>query len=62
MKGIESQLGLSQPWTPDSPQYMETVVLMTNAKYLKVVDKLECLVVQWLFELTKLNLSGTGMY
>lgn len=62
VKNIETQLGLLESWTPDSPEYIQTAVYMSNTKYLKAVDNLERLVVQRLFELTKMNLSGTGKY
>jgi hypothetical protein len=62
VKNIENQLGLLESWTPDSPEYIQTAVLISNAKDLKAIDNLEQLVVQRLFELTKMNLSGTGKY
>ena len=47
-------------WAPDSPEYNDAVLLATQRKYCRAVDKLERLVVQRLFELTKLGMSGVG--
>ena len=57
---IEDQLGLQDPWTPDSPEYKTVVANMVQRDYQRALDELEQLVVQRLFELTKLNMSGTG--
>ena len=48
-------------WTPDSPEYNDALLHFTQRKYRRAVDKLECLVVQRLFEMTKLGMSGVGM-
>lgn len=58
--GIQQRLGFGEPWTPSLPLYIETTVFVRDRKYLKAVDTLERLVVQRIFELTKMNLSGTG--
>ena len=60
VKDLEQQLNITKPWTSDSPGYIQTALFIQQCKYLKAVDNLERLVVQRLFELTKMNLSGTG--
>lgn len=49
-------------WTADFPEYIRIQEYIKNKKYLRAVDTLEALVVQRLFELTKLNHSGTGEF
>lgn len=59
---LEEELDIETRWTTDSPQYQEALVLMSERQYRRALDTLELLVVQRLFELTKLGLSGTGPY
>lgn len=47
-------------WTPDSPEYNDALLHFTQQKYCWAVDKLKHLVVQHLFEMTKLGMSGVG--
>jgi len=49
-----------EQWTADSPEYLQVTEFVQRHKYLRAVDTLEALVVQRLFELTKMNHSGTG--
>jgi hypothetical protein len=57
---IEEQIGLVDRWTKTSPEYIAAQESMKERKYHLTLDKLEHLVVQRLFELSKLNMSGTG--
>ena len=41
-------------------EWKEAAEYMEIHEYQKALDKLEGLVVQWLFELTKMGLAGTG--
>jgi len=47
-------------WTPESPAYKEAEKLLVERNYRRAVDNLEWLVVQRLFELTKLGMNGVG--
>jgi len=47
-------------WTPDSEIYKETQKLVVEWSYWQAVDNLERLVMQRLFELTKLGMNGVG--
>ncbi|KAA1467688.1 hypothetical protein DENSPDRAFT_877519 [Dentipellis sp. KUC8613] len=47
-------------WTPKCEKWKETQKIAEIYDYQKALDKLEGLVVQRLFELTKMGLSGTG--
>ncbi|KAG2337982.1 hypothetical protein BDR05DRAFT_978336 [Suillus weaverae] len=55
---IESQLGVEARWEIGSNEYNEFKTEARLGKYRTALDDLECLVVMWLFELSKL--SGTG--
>jgi len=59
---LEDQLSIRERWDSASSDYREVQKDMAQRNYRRALDELERLVVQRLFELTKLNLSGTGMY
>jgi hypothetical protein len=46
---------------PDSKEYKDGLTLTTQRKYREALTEVERLVVQRLFELTKLGMSGLGM-
>ena len=58
---LEQQLDITDWWTADSANYIRVTEFIKHRKYLRAVDNLERLVVQRLFELTKMNHSRTGM-
>jgi hypothetical protein len=60
LNALETQLGLSARWDSNHSRRVTLKHLITNRKLLKAIDHLERVVVERLFELTKLNLSGTG--
>jgi hypothetical protein len=47
-------------WATDSVQYREALAMTTDRKYKSALDLVERLVVQRLFEMTKLGMSGLG--
>jgi hypothetical protein len=47
-------------WLPNSEIYKATQKLLVERSYRRAVDNLERLVVQRLFELTKLGMNGVG--
>jgi hypothetical protein len=57
---IEEASSIEVRWTPDCRQYQEALVTMNERRYRRALDNLERLVVQRLFELTKLGMSGVG--
>lgn len=59
---IEQILGIEHRWTPDSAEYTAALTVLHEQKYRRALDHLERLVVQCLFELTKLGMSGIGMF
>ena len=54
---IENQLGVDVWWTLNHPDYQTTVASLIHQSYHQALDQL---VVQRLFELSKLNMSRTG--
>ena len=57
---MEMRLGISRRWEPSDPEYREALKYMQDRKYHKALDTIHQLVVQRLFELHRMNLSGTG--
>jgi hypothetical protein len=57
---MEVKMGIATRWQPSDLPYVETVKYMVERKYHRALDHLQKLVIQRLFELNKLNLSGTG--
>lgn len=58
---IEIQLGVTRRWEPTDPEYRETLKYLKDRKYHRALDKVHQLVVQRLFELQRMNISGLGM-
>jgi hypothetical protein len=57
----ERQLRVESRWTPGDPRYIEALTYVKNRTFIRVVENLEGLVVQRLFELSKANLATTGV-
>ncbi|ESK82440.1 hypothetical protein Moror_8577 [Moniliophthora roreri MCA 2997] len=57
---LEYHHGIETQWTPDSAKYQSTMTLLASQNYHFALDEFERLIVQQLFELTKLNMSGVG--
>jgi len=57
----EEEHSIEVRWLPDSDPYKATQTLLVERSYRRAVDNLERLVVQRLFELTKLGMNGVGM-
>lgn len=57
---LEAKLQLTEPWTDNHPEYRVTLDYLQQRDYHRALDKLQRLVVQRLFELSKANLSGMG--
>ena len=56
----EEEHSIDMCWLPDSDSYKATQTLLVERSYRRAVDNLERLVVQRLFELTKLGMNGVG--
>ncbi|KAJ7134942.1 hypothetical protein C8R43DRAFT_894543 [Mycena crocata] len=57
---LEEALNITLRWTTESPKWMETTVEIKKRKYQLALDALELLIVERIFELTKINQSQTG--
>ncbi|KIK69852.1 hypothetical protein GYMLUDRAFT_150446 [Collybiopsis luxurians FD-317 M1] len=57
---LEDKLEIQIHWTEGSEEWEETKKLVNSVKYRKALDKLEGLLVSRIFELSHLNVSGTG--
>jgi hypothetical protein len=58
---LERKLSIQDPWTPGSLEWVAAHEMIKLRDYRKAVDKLESLVVSRIFELSKMNMSETGM-
>lgn len=58
--GLEVTMGIKSRWQPQDKEYVETLKYYRERQYQRALDNLQRLVVQRLFELQKLNLTGTG--
>ena len=59
---FELELQLAERWHPSSVSFTYMLGELDKRKYRRAVDNLERLVVQRLFELSKLGMSGIGKY
>ncbi|KAG0695695.1 hypothetical protein DFH29DRAFT_984896 [Suillus ampliporus] len=57
---LESKLEITQRWVPEDAEWQNAAIMVANRKYQRALDNLEGLVVARIFELTKMNRSGTG--
>jgi hypothetical protein len=57
---FEQVHNIPEHWTPNTEQWRRAAQYLSVRKYQVALDKLEGLVVQRLFELAKMGLSGTG--
>jgi CRISPR/Cas system-associated exonuclease Cas4 (RecB family) len=57
---LEVKLDVGERWTVASLKWVATVVEIKKRKYQLALDALELLIVERIFELTKMNQSQTG--
>ncbi|KAF8182173.1 hypothetical protein K438DRAFT_1486466, partial [Mycena galopus ATCC 62051] len=58
---LESMLEIVERWTATSSKWVETAVVIKQQKYQLALDALELLIVERIFELTKMNQSETAL-
>ena len=58
---LEMQLGVVKHWDLGSPEWQCAGELVAMWQYQRALNHLEGLIVAWMFELTKMNMSQTGM-
>ena len=56
----EEERNIAVRWAPTSQEYLGALTLVQERKYRRAIDDLERLVVQRLFEMSKLGMSGVG--
>ena len=56
---IEWQIGIEECWSVEDPCYLDALKYIHNRPFIGVVECLEGLIVQRLFELLKANLAVT---
>jgi hypothetical protein len=54
-------MAIESRWTPDTPEYQKALIMLRERRYQRALDHLERLVIQRLFKLAKLGISGIGM-
>ncbi|KAI6033541.1 hypothetical protein BKA83DRAFT_4121003 [Pisolithus microcarpus] len=57
---LEGHLGITCHWVLEDKEWQAAAHLVANQKYQQALDNIECLVVSWIFELSKMNQSSTG--
>ncbi|KAI5995861.1 hypothetical protein EDD15DRAFT_2365295 [Pisolithus albus] len=57
---LEGRLGITRRWVPEDEEWQAAARLVANRKYQRALDNVERLVVSQIFELSKMNQSGTG--
>ncbi|KIK17375.1 hypothetical protein PISMIDRAFT_15196 [Pisolithus microcarpus 441] len=57
---LEGRLGITRRWVPEDEEWQAAACLVANRKYQCALDNVERLVVSQIFELSKMNQSGTG--
>ncbi|KAJ7023105.1 hypothetical protein C8F04DRAFT_1213346 [Mycena alexandri] len=60
VQDLEDRLDISVRWVPGSEPYEVARVGVVKRRYQRALDKLQALVISRMFELTKMNMSGTG--
>ena len=59
---LEVKLSVDLRWSPECPEWKSAALLVGKRRYQRCLDELEGLIVSRMFELTKMNMSQTGMY
>ncbi|KAE9385876.1 hypothetical protein BT96DRAFT_840173, partial [Gymnopus androsaceus JB14] len=57
---LEACLNIEVRWVEGCEEWVKAKKMVKEASYCKALDKLECLLVAWMFKMTRLNVSGTG--
>ncbi|KAI5991914.1 hypothetical protein EDD15DRAFT_2388404 [Pisolithus albus] len=60
VQDLEGRLGITRHWVPEDEEWQAAARLVANRKYQRALDNIERLVVSRIFELSKMNQSGTG--
>ena len=58
---LEAKLAIGQTWTEDNPEYQEMIQYLRHRDFHHALDRVQQLIVQRLFEMSKANIVGMGM-
>jgi hypothetical protein len=61
VQDLEQKLEVKERWTPGCPEWQVAAEMVGKRRYQRCLDSLEGLVVSRMFELTKMNMSQTGV-
>jgi hypothetical protein len=61
VQDLEVMLGVVERWVPECPEWKAAALMVGKHRYQRCLDDLEGLIVSRMFELTKMNMSQTGM-
>ncbi|KAF7372625.1 hypothetical protein MVEN_00125600 [Mycena venus] len=57
---LELHLGIAMCWTPGDEKWEAVAAMVGRCRYQRALDHLQGLIIVWMFELAKCNMSGTG--
>ncbi|KAJ7795923.1 hypothetical protein B0H14DRAFT_3093466 [Mycena olivaceomarginata] len=60
VQDLEQRLGITTRWVAESEEWKHAAKLVSSRVYQRALDQLQGLIVARLFELSKMNMSGTG--
>jgi hypothetical protein len=62
VQNLEVKLGIFNRWVPADDEWKQAAAMVGKRRYQRCLDSLEGLVVARMFELTKMNMSQTGVW
>ncbi|KAJ7190918.1 hypothetical protein GGX14DRAFT_381613 [Mycena pura] len=57
---MEVRMSIAVRWVPDSDEWKDAAIMVRRRRYQRALDHLQGLIIARMFELTKMNMSGTG--
>lgn len=61
VQDLERRLDVTERWEAGTEMWEAAAIMVGKRRYQRVLDQLQGLVISRMFELTKMNMSGTGM-
>lgn len=61
IQALEGKLEIFMCWTSECTEWRDAEKSVVEASYWKALDKLEAMLVAQIFEMSRLNIAGTGM-
>jgi hypothetical protein len=60
VQDLEVRLAVAERWAPGDGKWEEVAAMVSSRRYRRALDDLQGLIIAWMFELAKCNMSGTG--